>query len=853
MNALRLNRTFFSPLSMLVAMMIAGGTSLRSAEHDSTAKPIHLPSDVQSVLNVRCLDCHSGDSAEGNTRFDNLPALDLKARLETLNKAQEQLFFGLMPPTDAEQPTPQQKVTLAAWIREELRRHNASQLDDKLRYPDYGNYVDHEQLFSGEITSRPFTPARRWLVSPQIFEQRVVDVFRLNEADRDRLLRTGLYGITNPFVLPDRTGVRDYDLESLDGGHLLVMMGNVRWIAEKQIRAARVKNGELQPNEYTNPKDRWAPGTTPVAFENIILKKSRPTDDELIDAIQTQFDCVLRRPATDEELSEYLTLTREAINLAGHTDGLKQMLVAVLLESEFLYRLEFGAGEPDQFGRKKLSPREASFAISYALGDRGPDPQLVQAAQEGRLLTRADYQREVERLLADNRYYRGQIDPTLNGKNYRSNETSHPRIVRFFREFFGYPGASKVFKDSPRSGGIYSNPGRGTNGTPGRLILETDRIVTMFVEQDQNVFENLLTSDQFFVYHDKNNGTGRAIIDEWKLIYETFRDTDWQTDPDRVLEENQEFVKTLKRTQLAKSTDSGRHSGTLVRYMQFFEESFGRGHNPFTTPPWAHGYHLHYSPIYNLPPTPGTERYSRQKVSEREDGKEFWDYPPEQPFTLLHRKGILTHPAWLIAHSSNSHTDPIRRGRWIREKLLAGRVPDVPITVDAQVPEDPDKTFRQRVEMVTTAAECWKCHQHMNPLGLAFEMYDDFGRYRREERLEHPDNLIRTGNGKTTFDLYETAPVETDGELSGTGNPQLDGQVEDAIELIDRLAKSDRVRQSMIRHAFRFFLGRNEMLSDSETLINADRAYLESGGSFNAVIVSLLTSDSFMYRKEQKN
>ncbi|MCA9070245.1 MAG: DUF1585 domain-containing protein, partial [Planctomycetaceae bacterium] len=51
-------------------------------------------------------------------------------------------------------------------------------------------------------------------------------------------------------------------------------------------------------------------------------------------------------------------------------------------------------------------------------------------------------------------------------------------------------------------------------------------------------------------------------------------------------------------------------------------------------------------------------------------------------------------------------------------------------------------------------------------------------------------------------------------------------------------------------HAFRYFLGRNEMLSDSQTLMDADRAYVESGGSFQAVIVSLLTSDSFMYRKD---
>ena len=44
-------------------------------------------------------------------------------------------------------------------------------------------------------------------------------------------------------------------------------------------------------------------------------------------------------------------------------------------------------------------------------------------------------------------------------------------------------------------------------------------------------------------------------------------------------------------------------------------------------------------------------------------------------------------------------------------------------------------------------------------------------------------------------------------------------------------------------------MGRNEMLSDSQTLIDADRSYVQSGGSFKAVIISLLTSDSFIYRK----
>ena len=110
-----------------------------------------------------------------------------------------------------------------------------------------------------------------------------------------------------------------------------------------------------------------------------------------------------------------------------------------------------------------------------------------------------------------------------------------------------------------------------------------------------------------------------------------------------------------------------------------------------------------------------------------------------------------------------------------------------------------------------------------------------------------PDNVV--GKRKKHFDIFKTLPVDPSGELRGTDNAALDGKVTDAFDLIDRLAKSDRVRQSIIRHAFRFYMGRNEMLSDSQTLIDADNAYVKSGGSFKAVILSLLTSDSFIYRK----
>jgi hypothetical protein len=91
--------------------------------------------------------------------------------------------------------------------------------------------------------------------------------------------------------------------------------------------------------------------------------------------------------------------------------------------------------------------------------------------------------------------------------------------------------------------------------------------------------------------------------------------------------------------------------------------------------------------------------------------------------------------------------------------------------------------------------------------------------------------------------------LDARGTLKGTGDSKLDGNVKDAFDLIDRLSKSDKVRQSIIRHVFRYFLGRNETLYDSKALMDADRAYLTSNGSFDEVIISLLTSDSFIYRK----
>lgn len=137
------------------------------------------------------------------------------------------------------------------------------------------------------------------------------------------------------------------------------------------------------------------------------------------------------------------------------------------------------------------------------------------------------------------------------------------------------------------------------------------------------------------------------------------------------------------------------------------------------------------------------------------------------------RLGILTHPVWLVAHSDAMDNHAISRGRWIRERLLGDAVPDIPITVDAKLPDEPHSTLRNRMR-VTREKDCWRCHQKMDPLGLPFEMYNHLGMLRNEDR------------GK---------PVDTSGEIALSGDPALDGPVKNPMEMIQKLAASERVHQ----------------------------------------------------------
>ncbi len=195
------------------------------------------------------------------------------------------------------------------------------------------------------------------------------------------------------------------------------------------------------------------------------------------------------------------------------------------------------------------------------------------------------------------------------------------------------------------------------------------------------------------------------------------------------------------------------------------------------------------------------------------------------------RGGVLTHPAWLAAHSLSFENDPnpVHRGKWVREELLCTDLPDLPINVDAALPEaSKGNSARQRmVERLDSDPYCSGCHALMNPLGYPFEIYNHSGFMRIEDHGGPPDGSSM---------------------LINMPAPELNGPVTSAVDMSARFATSPYTKRCFIRQVFRHFAGREERLYDACTLAAMEKAYGDSGGSFAELLIALFTSDSFQVR-----
>lgn len=813
---------------------------------------------AQGFLEQHCFDCHDEDISKGELSLEELGPVD-ETNVSIWKSIWAQVALREMPPKRKSQPEIVERLLFLDWVVRELQRTMKDQggFHDHLD-PQKGNYLDHQLLFGSlpdSIQLHPsYSPARLWRVTPQEHITRLNDLINTEPAydpekpgqrthgdvvptnhggelklyfGVDRIIQwqggTVAYATSVksvPVVLSSarKHGLENYpDLYTVNSAEATQILGKaediLRYMAYGPLSIANPEQITDDPNTYKMEGDlRGLP--TALVYSTKIVRPMTPiyalmnehgvSNERLRSAVDFLFEALTFRPPTVKESDDYVMIVQDAVTKVGKEDGVIMGLSAIFLDRDALFRPELvKEGAADQYGRVMLQDWELGLAVNHALRYIKPDATLRQAIIDGRMRTREDVEREVKRMLED-------------------DSIRKPRMLRFFRDYFDHDLAGYICKDTRALAqtGV-SDRGTGHYRAMFDATASTDRLIEWILAIDQDVLKELLTTQQVVATQTDNTYFGRKHTQEERkaaLVAKKKAEAE-QAKKDAAELETLEMAVSDLDAQLKLHPGDSR----IVKSLDLKKREIATVQSRIKR---AKRRNSNINVDVALANLNGPKIFAR--VSHRSFGN--GSLKPERIFATApegQRMGILTHPAWLVSHSDAMDNHAILRGKWIRERLLGGGIPDVPITVDAMLPDEPETSLRHRMR-VTREEYCWTCHKKMDPLGLPFEMYNHAGLYRTTEWNK---------------------PVNTSGQIIDSGDPVLDGPVENAIDMIQKLAASERVEQVFVRHAFRFWMGRNETLHDAPILQAAHKAYRDNGGSMNALILSLLTSDAFLYRK----
>jgi hypothetical protein len=112
-----------------------------------------------------------------------------------------------------------------------------------------------------------------------------------------------------------------------------------------------------------------------------------------------------RRPVTSDDVAPALELYAQGRAEGGFETGIQKGLMAILASTKFLYRAEPGAppASLEQGGSYAVSDLELAWRLSFFLWSQGPDDALLKLAEDGTLHEPDVLDRQVRRMLADER------------------------------------------------------------------------------------------------------------------------------------------------------------------------------------------------------------------------------------------------------------------------------------------------------------------------------------------------------------------------------------------------------------------------------------------------------------------
>ncbi|MFT5127494.1 MAG: hypothetical protein ACI8W8_001097 [Rhodothermales bacterium] len=198
-----------------------------------------------------------------------------------------------------------------------------------------------------------------------------------------------------------------------------------------------------------------------------------------------------------------------------------------------------------------------------------------------------------------------------------------------------------------------------------------------------------------------------------------------------------------------------------------------------------------------------------------------------------HRRGGVTgHGSVLTLTTCGTRTSPVMRGAWVLEHIMGVEPPPPPKEIPAITPDTQNtKTIRELLAKHREDPSCARCHNKMDPLGLALENYNvvgqwrsDYGRWGNWGRPPY-----RKGPGvDATVQLVTGETVSTPAELRAA-----------------LLAHKGRFCESLVEKLLTYALGRGLTLADRQT-VHALKGKLETNGyTLAGLIANIVQSEPF--------
>ena len=188
--------------------------------------------------------------------------------------------------------------------------------------------------------------------------------------------------------------------------------------------------------------------------------------------------------------------------------------------------------------------------------------------------------------------------------------------------------------------------------------------------------------------------------------------------------------------------------------------------------------------------------------------------------------GVLTQPRIMKMNSDGADSHPVRRGTWVLERILFDPPPPPPkVTPLEEQGIIKAASLRERIaEHARSSGSCIACHRRIDPFGLAFENFDAAGGWR---------DAVPAGE--------KQEPVKIESTLA-------DGTVIASLADLKRYIverRLDAFTRGFVEGLVQYAAGRRLDLADERAVERAQRAFVDAGYDFRALVQAVATSASF--------